>query len=209
MDPKKMDMIKYAVAIIIIIVGLVILLHGLYQKWKVNQIAAWPTTRVEVLSVTILPANSAAGATVLYLEDLPPSIEDKGMYTPMVSYRYKVGGRTYNSDGLMYNQDSSYTSLEVRTLLDPLNNRIVTAYYNPSDPKEAYLYPSESSWVYPIFGAILMVIGGAIATYVGYSASKRNTVYSKVVSIYDRGMTSAYDANKGFTEYLARGNYVN
>jgi len=184
-------MIKYVVAAIILIVGLVIVIHGLYKRWKIMQIQEWPVTGVNVLSYTILPENAAAGTSALTLDQLPTDVNSPAKYTATVKYRYTVGGQTYDSGEFMYNPDTSYTAIEMRGYLTPIAaDDGVVAYYNPDNNSEAYLYYTEDNLVYPLFGAVLVVIGVAIAGYTAYCASKRKPTLKEKAAEYYEGLDS-------------------
>lgn len=196
MDPKQMDMIKYVVAAIIAIVGLVILIHGLYKRWKYGQIASWPTVSVTALTVDAKPANAAAGVVMVEYEDLSTNINDKSEYTPDVTYRYVVDGKTYTNSEFIYNSESSYTSIEMRKLLEPMIDGTAVAYYNPDDPDEAYIYNVEPNLVYPLLGVMIIVIGGFIGGYTKYAASKRKEVVVRGQPRYLDGLDTALDRAK-------------
>lgn len=160
MDLKSLLTVNNIVALILIIVGLVWLITSVNRNMKIRNINSWPKANATVVSAMAEPVNEAAGNTYLDPQNIVATTDSEARYKPQVVYRYRVNGRDYESDRVIYNDDREYTPAQIKTLMAPMRpGATIPIYYNPRDFNESYIYNSETSWVGPVIGTILTLLG--------------------------------------------------
>lgn len=164
--------INNIVAVVLIIVGLIWIIHGVWRNWKIGRISTWPKTNALVLNAMAAPANQSAGNMYIDPGYIIPTIDDSARYIPIVIYRYRVGNRDYQSDKVVYSGPKSYSTFDTKTIMGNISNgSIVQVYYNPRNPKESYIYVGTRNY----FGIIIGIILILIAIYIGYKGNTKKS----------------------------------
>ncbi|CAH6421622.1 Domain of unknown function (DUF3592)-containing protein [uncultured virus] len=160
MDLKSLLTVNNIVAAILIIVGLVWLIQSVWRNMKIRNINSWSKTNATVISAMAEPVNEAAGNTYVDPQNIVATTDSEARYKPQVTYRYRVNGRDYESTNIIYNDDREYSPAQIKTLMAPMRpGATIPIYYNPREFNEAYIYNSETSWVGPVIGTILTLLG--------------------------------------------------
>jgi hypothetical protein len=126
----------------------VIIIVGVRANWarlrrRIEQSNSWPSVSGTVLrsavtceSIDVSPEMSDNAPPQAYTPDM------KDFYTVNVSYRYEVGGHTYESNRVAFYRETSLFGNEAKA--KALAEQYVvgekaTVFYDPTDPKEATL----------------------------------------------------------------------
>ena len=190
--------------IIILIVGIAVLIYGLYKHNKASRITSWPRAEITVLTALAKPANAAAGSKFLKANQLPNDVDSSARYEPVVSYQYTVDNKRYTSNSFAYNQCSSYTSQEMKTYLAPLTGTTAfSAFYDPGQPSESYLFVEEVSWTYAIVGLLIGIVG-AIVIAVGVKSTHKGPTIEDRLKDYKNRAVQYYDNVMSDTDYDSR-----
>ncbi|HNV70566.1 MAG TPA: DUF3592 domain-containing protein, partial [Candidatus Ozemobacteraceae bacterium] len=86
-------------------------------------------------------------------------------WTPRVSYRYEVNGRTYTSNTISGYDTSELTTHEYWDFSRRAENCRVVIHYNPEKPQESVVMPFRSHftvWTHLIAGVFVGGIGGFV-----------------------------------------------
>ena len=98
-------------------------------------------------------------------------LQNEDLYTPRLTYRYRVGSRDYEGTRIDLNrQRSFYRQSSANAVLEPYNpEREVTVYYNPDRPADALLRPgvSTATWVISALVVVLLIVLAAIVLVFG------------------------------------------
>lgn len=112
-----------------------------------HRLAVYRPTPAYVLSATVKPVNPAgSGVTDTYL--------------PVVRYRYRVDGRTYLSTRVTPLGESRGRGWATRLTRHFPPGGLVLAYYDPSDPRTAFLVRQRSFVPYIFIGCPLLLLIG-------------------------------------------------
>ena len=125
--------------------------------------AAWTLPVVDHNSS--VQQNEPVDATILDV-DIETQVDDGDTeYTPVITYEYEVGGDTYTAENVYPGQfvrwhDSRSSAEEATDQYDV--GETATAYYNPADPQEAYLFNPgwPSGWFITIGSILVGLLGG-------------------------------------------------
>lgn len=178
----------FVVNIVLVVIGIILLVvfvNYVWDSFKSGNISEWPRTLATITYAEAKPANDAAGSDYLDPADLPTSTDTSARYQLMVKYSYTVAGRSYTSDKLVYNESSTYSAQQAREMLGGLERGTrVRAFYNTSDPSEAYLYAGETSWTASIISGIaLLLVVGAAFYFNGRAVTKSSNSSSDTIDI--------------------------
>ena len=140
------------------LIGVVVLVVGLWMRASAAERATWPTAEGTVLSTSISSERKRTGTR--------KKRRTKTMYTAHVRYRYTVDGKRYESRKIGPSQSSTSSRSSAQAVLDryPSGSKI-QAIYNPDDPREAYLEPGGGGFalILILAGGLLLAGGGAVA----------------------------------------------
>ena len=151
-------------AVIIAIIGVLFILHNLWQNWKINRITSWPTADAYVIFSGAQPANNAAGNVVVDPRTIVPNPSSSAQYSPVVEYRYNVGNRDYTSGGFMYDSNYAYNSVDTLKFMNQIvSGSTIKVYYNPNNYSESYIYSGQTKWMGTWFGIILLIVAAILA----------------------------------------------
>ena len=148
-----MSIVPYLVGAFVGVVGVGLGIGGLRSQKKSKAIQAWPTVS-GTLSSSEVVAHRSSG------------ISSKGHSTTrvsheaVVSYAYKVDGKEFKGRNIGIIETRGGKHAAERRIKALKSKPDLKVFYNPSDPKEAYLNPknSESIGLF-VIGAILFILG--------------------------------------------------
>lgn len=102
--------------------------------------------------------------------------------SPDIAYSYQVGPTLYIGDNIAYAPLSSSNTRKVSQVTGryPVG-RVVTVYYDPSNPQESVLEPGATtdSWTKVIAGIIFLIIAMGIAIFRKIKINKKVTIKLK------------------------------
>ncbi len=125
-------LIKLLIPVLLILVGVALMVVSFVQRQKVMQAQRWPTTSARV---TRLELDEHAG-------------QDGDAQEVLITYRYQVGGSSYEGNKLAFGYDSTTSPDYHRRIYDLLKNQpMIQIYYNPSSPQESVISPHAGSGV--------------------------------------------------------------
>ena len=131
-----------------VIIGAVILRHGMRTAEKARQSESWPSTEGEI-----------AYSAILYQTGTTATSNGVATYKADVAYRYKVIGANYSSSKVAF-IDLASSSGRAQSIVQRYPDKSkVEVYYNPADPSEAILEPGSVGGI-----NFLYLIGGIFAT---------------------------------------------
>ncbi len=143
------------VGLVLIAAGMAFFLHTLrlnITAWKQSQ---WPTTKAQVLTWEFKPN---------YRWTTHNGHRDKEeWWTPNVSYRYVVNGKTYESSTISVYDTSDLSSSEYWDFSRRMQNCKVEIHYNPDQPQESVIMPFRSRftvWLHLIVSILIWGAGG-------------------------------------------------
>ena len=101
-----------------------------------------------------------AQGRVISMEMDVTHLENEDLYTPRLTYRYRVDGKDYEgrridltSQRKFYTQSAANAALE-----DYRQDRAVAVYYNPNRPTDSLLKPGVSMATWVITGLIIILL---------------------------------------------------
>lgn len=157
---------------ILLIIGIILIIWDLWVNWKVKRITSWPTTNATVISSVAAPGDNCIGNTYLHADDIVATVNDKCTYVPMITYRYSVGGRTYQSSNIAYNGPRTYPALATKTILEQTKpGSTIVVYYDHNDQEESYIMPGEYTYMKLWLGIFLVLL----SLFLGYRAYTKAT----------------------------------
>lgn len=187
--------INNVVVIILVIVGLVWLIYSLWRNWKISRISAWPKTNATVLNALALPAGGGRGNVYLDPQAIVATTDNSFQYVPKIVYTYRVAGKEYQSDSVIYSGARSYNSVDIKTIMGNLHaGSLVPVFYNPNKNNESYIYNGTSNYTGAIIGIILLFIAGFLSYYHNYSKHK-HVAWNKDIDIDTPNLTEIENRN--------------
>ena len=194
-DLKRHLNIANIIAIILGIIGLVWLIYTIWRNWKINSIRSWPKTDAMVINVAAQPSNKNAGNTYIDPNAIIVTTGDNAQYIPRILYRYRVGGREFQSNNLVYSGSDSYNAYQTKMLIGQLTpGATIPVFYNPNNHAEAYVYNGLHNYWGIVGGIILLLIAAFIAHH---HMNKVKT--SKTTIDYSPSLTDIDESMKGNT----------
>lgn len=146
---RNEDLVSLALCVAVVVVGAMLLGHGLEQYRRAQAMAAWPTTLGRVLSSGVEPV---AGDGEL-------------RWRPVVRYMYEVRGQGIISTGVsMAAARDTFSERDAREMTVPYpTNTTVLVFYNPDHVSDAVIDLSlpRYVWLSLIMGLALVSAGGA------------------------------------------------
>lgn len=117
-----------------------------------------------IAGIVVLALYGAAHAEASSGNDWTQQIGTIEKDAPL-AYRYDVDGRTYRSGRVTFG-DAAVNEERARALAYKTGQRVLV-YVNPADPSEAVLELGRrpTSWVQPLAGGLLILIGVALGVY--------------------------------------------
>lgn len=176
--------VKHIIAVILGIVGLVWLIWSLWKNWKANSIKSWPRTDAIVTSSVAVPTNGSDQNQTdpRYIN----ATNNNTQYSPKITYRYRVAGKEYTSNNIMYTGPNSFNATDIKALMAPLYpGAIVPIYYNQGNAAESYVYTSPMEWTGVIGGIILLILAGLLGLY------RKSTPSAVIAKSNNRYVTNA------------------
>lgn len=157
--------INNIIALILGIIGLILIIRGIWINWTIDMIKSWAITNATVLSVM----TKQLGNNIDNIYLTPKQINDEpykfGRYIPKIIYSYTVNGTKYDSNSVIYPAVSSYGYDKVRSIVGNLKDGdTIEIYYNPKNPKKSYIITGKRDYSGLMIGIILVII----AVYLGY-----------------------------------------
>ena len=147
------------VIVVLTIVALSWLISAFVNNRKVSNIRSWPRTNATIISALVQPDKASGNMLILVDPRSLTSVDANSKYIPRVLYRYHVSGKEYQSNRFMSGKQQDYDGVTIKTMMAPLNpGATVSAYYNPNNPSEAYLYNGTSSYRGIWMGIILLLL---------------------------------------------------
>jgi hypothetical protein len=137
---------------------------SLYEVWRADHAAAWPTTEGTVVESRPILGCARRGSTYTG-------------YFAIVRYQYRAGGVDHASDRVVFGASTCYAKEAAQSITAqfPPAARI-KVYFNPQAPAEAVLVPGrvdESTWTGIVFLFFLLLItASATAMIVVVSRSR-------------------------------------
>lgn len=126
--------------------------YSLYEVWRANRAAAWPTTEGTVVESRSILGCARRGSTYTG-------------YFAIVRYQYRAGGVDHASDRVVFGASSCYAKEEARSITAQFpHGARIKVYFNPQAPAEAVLVPGrvdESTWNGIVFLCFLLVMTGS------------------------------------------------
>jgi hypothetical protein len=180
------------IAIILAIIGIVWLIYSIWRNWKVRAISSWPKTDAMVVNVAAQPANNNAGNVYIEPSNIIVTTGDNAQYIPRILYAYRVGGKEYQSNNLVYSGSDTYNAFQTKMMVGQLQpGSTIPIFYNPSNHSEAYVYNGQTNY-WGILGGIILIL---IAAAIGYHhASKTKTTIK--TDVYSPSLTDIDNASK-------------
>lgn len=134
---RKADGTNYGnLALAALILGVGLSLFGVFAMVKSSTAQRWHVTEGVVIESKVIGGFDAVAK-------------------PRVSYRYEVDGKSYTSDRISFLLFGDDSHAEQVVAAYP-QNRIVTVYYDPTNPAESVLEPRSSTV------AILTLVAGVL-----------------------------------------------
>ena len=134
------------------IVGLGLLLFGLFQVRKVRASRNWLMAPGMVQEV-LVEYSAATGE------------DDSDSYTPVVKYGFGAGGRPYLGSRIRFDAKAFQSDAKARAAVAGFRPGLpVTVFYNPANPADCVLERRNSTgWVLLIVGAVIVLLAVAAA----------------------------------------------
>lgn len=140
--------------VVVAIIGLALLLFGLFQVRKLRASQSWLTAAGMVREVTV-DYHAATDE------------EDSDSYTPVVKYGFGVGGRPYVGTRIRFDAKGFSSQAAARASVAGFQpGTPVTVFYNPANPADCVLERKNTTgYVLMIVGAVLLLgaLAGALA----------------------------------------------
>lgn len=153
------------IALILGIIGLILIIRGIWINWTIDKIKSWPKTKATVLSVMIKQLDNDINNIYLTPKQISDEPYKFGRYIPKIIYSYTVNGVKYESDTVIYPAISSYSYDKVVSIVGNLkDNNTIEVYYDPKNPNKSYIITGKREYSGLIIGIILVII----AVYLGY-----------------------------------------
>jgi hypothetical protein len=141
------------ILLIISICALVWLIFMIRYNYMINEITSWPK-----INATIAKASTGTGknAYIDYrLIAFGKSKLDK--YYPKITYKYTIDGNNYQSTNVVYGNTYYYNTTDIKALMTKLTpGTVIPIFYNPNNPKEAYIFPGKKSYLEIIISLIIL-----------------------------------------------------
>ncbi len=138
-----------AVSIPFILVGLALIVFGMRSVRYAARSRSWTPTAGKVLASGVrrtVSTSTSSGTTTRTTS-----------YSPEIAYEYNADGQRYVSTQLTTGaQPSDYASAEKKAAEYPIG-KLVTVYYDPSDPQQATLEFTKSNGACLIWVGIFMI----------------------------------------------------
>lgn len=146
-QPSKKGWGSYVVACVLIAFGLTFAGLGIKNLIEANASRDWPSTSAEVISAEIKTGSGGPRNSSI-------------RYTPRITYRYTLDGKSYTSDRAAFVYSSSSDKARAFIRRFPPGAQ-VAAYYDPADPSEAVLVREGygTLWIFVGFGLLFASIG--------------------------------------------------
>jgi hypothetical protein len=156
------------IAVILGAVGLGVLGWGLWRLWKAARTRSWPTAQGTILDATVAKRDAMPPDRD---EDPDPSRPrpPETLYRAVVTYSYRVSGRTFTSDRLTLEEVETSSESHARKLSERYTpGAPVTVHYDPADPTRAILLPGirPASWLGAVIGLVFLVLSTAMLLFV-------------------------------------------
>lgn len=162
-DLKKHLSVFSIIGILLIIIGIIWFIHNIYKNNKVNRIASWDRALATVIESGARPVGTNAFVDMLEPKALLISQTSDVKYTPYIYYKYRVDGREYTGDKLMYSSPRNFSAIDTASLLKNLpRGATFPVHYDSNDPSESYVYPGSKEYTGMIIGTVLFLLGLAL-----------------------------------------------
>jgi hypothetical protein len=173
MKPTLLALLS-TIAVILGVVGLGVIVVGLWRMGQASRARRWPTVQGTVLSSTTA-SRTAPPPPPLEGEDEDEERPPQTLYRPVVRYTYNVGGHAFTSETLGPEdlEVSSERHAREHAARYPRGAQ-VTVYYDPDDPDRAYLEPGvrAGSWIMPGVGVVFLIVTGALYAFVRWFSGR-------------------------------------
>lgn len=168
------------VVIILVIIGLIWLIHGIWRNMKVNSISSWPKINATVINDAVMPTSGRRDNTFIDPRYIPATSNNKKMYVPSILYKYNINGREYQSSNLVYAGSKTYNAVSIRNMMSQMYpGATIQVFYNPGNYGESYVYTGVKSYFNIILGIILLLI----AAYIGYDHNVSHKYFVEKTSV--------------------------
>lgn len=145
------------VIVILVIVGIVLLIQGIWKNAGVRRVSKWPQTDALIINAVAEPTSGADKDSYIDPKNITGS--SGRSYRPLVLYKYRVDGREYQSSNLFYSGSKKYDANGIKALMSQLQpGSVIKVLYNPSNPSHAYINSGNRSYTTIIIGIILLLI---------------------------------------------------